>query len=52
MVETSKEGMLFEEILNLPSTSEMVVEPTEVIVAKASGLFVIDSFTIVNLKLA
>jgi hypothetical protein len=28
------------------------VEPTEVIVAKASGLFVIDSFTIVNLKLA
>jgi hypothetical protein len=46
-VETSKEGMLFEEILNLPSTSEMVVEPsTEVIVAKASGSFAVDSFTI------
>jgi hypothetical protein len=39
--------VFFEEILNLPSTSEMVVEPsTEVIVAKASGSFAIDSFTI------
>jgi hypothetical protein len=37
--------LFFEEILNLPSTSEMVVEP-EVIVAKASGSFAIDSFTI------
>jgi hypothetical protein len=46
-----KEG-LFEEILNLPSTSEMVVEPsTEVIVAKASGSFAVDSFTTVYLKL-
>jgi hypothetical protein len=38
---------VLEKMLNFPSTSEMVVEPSaEVIVAKASGLFAVDSFTI------